>query len=253
LRIFARSALVIAALLIGFGPAPLALSARATPLEPAAAPQPKSEIAAQLARWVLASGDNGGLPFIIIDKIAAEVMVFGPEGELRGATPALLGFARGDKSVPGIGDRDLEAIRPGERTTPAGRFLSSFGPSYGNADVFWVDYATAISLHAAPTSNPKERRLHRLRTPSPADNRITYGCINVSSAFYKGVVRPTFTGTKGVVYILPEKRPLDEVFPTFALQSRLGGALEGGAVDASEPQRGARSVTSLASGKGKAR
>jgi hypothetical protein len=245
--------LAIIALLTGFGPTLLPLPARAAPLEPTAARAPRSEIAAQLARWVLTSGDNGGLPFIIIDKISAEVLVFGPDGQLRGATPALLGYARGDESAPGIGDRDLNAIRPEERTTPAGRFLSSFGPSYGAADAFWVDYATAISLHAAPTTNPRERRLHRLRTPSPADNRITYGCINVSSAFYKGVVRPTFVGTKGVVYILPETRPLDEVFPTFALQARLGGALEDATAHVSEPQRGGRPATSLAGGKGKTR
>lgn len=213
-----RMAPAILALMLGLtglgSPAP----AVARPPAPAAAPA--SEIAAQLAGWVRASGDNGGLPFVIVDKVAAEVFVFDADGQPRGATSALLGSARGDDSTPGIGDRELAAIRPEERTTPAGRFLSSFGPAPGKRDVFWVDYATAISLHPVVTSNPRERRLQRLRTPSAKDNRITFGCINVAGAFYDGVIRKTFKRQRGVVYILPETRPLEEVFPTFRLQAR---------------------------------
>lgn len=247
MRILGSLALVIVALLAGFGPAVLPSPALAGPLEPPAALEPRSETAAQLAQWVLASGDSGGLPFIVIDKLTAEVLVFGADGGLLGVTPALLGSARGDDSVPGIGDRNLDAIRPAERTTPAGRFVSRFGPARGKDDAFWVDYATAISLHPTPTANPKERRLQRLRTPSPRDNRITYGCINVSRAFYQSVIRRTFMGTSGVVYILPEKKSLDEVFPTFALQAGLSRATAGGAVDASEPGAGPqRSITSAA-------
>ncbi len=130
-----------------------------------------------------------------------------------GQSEALLGFAQGDDSIPGIGDRALEAIRPEERTTPAGRFVASYGPADGQADVFWVDYATAISLHPVPTGKPQERRLQRLRSPSPQDNRITYGCINVPAAFYASVVKTTFRGRKGVVYVLPETRLFAEVFP----------------------------------------
>jgi hypothetical protein len=46
-----------------------------------------------------------------------------------------------------------------------------------------------------------------------ADNRITYGCINVPVKFFEGVVKPAFTGTSGVVYILPEIEPMQAVFP----------------------------------------
>jgi len=74
------------------------------------------------------SGDNRGLPFVIIDKVAAEVFVFGADGQLKGLAPALLGLARGDRSAPFVGDRELSRIRPQERTTPAGRFDAGFGP-----------------------------------------------------------------------------------------------------------------------------
>ena len=174
--------------------------------------QPASRPARDIADWVVASGDNHGMAFVVIDKAQARLFVFSPEGRLRGASAALLGLARGDDSVPGIGERKLADIRPQERTTPAGRFVASLGSDLGIKDVVWVDYANAISLHRVITTKPKERRLQRLATPTPADNRISYGCINVPAKFYDTVVRPAFTGASGVVYILPEVRSLSAVF-----------------------------------------
>lgn len=177
--------------------------------------QAPSETVTQLAQWVIATDDHSDLPFVIIDKVAARVFVFRADGDLRGAGPALLGSARGDNSTPGVGDREVSAIPLSERTTPAGRFVASFGSASGKRRVLWVDYPTAISMHPVITSNPAERRPQRLASPTPRDNRITHGCINVSANFYEKVVRPTFTGTSGIVYILPEKKPVLEVFPAF--------------------------------------
>jgi hypothetical protein len=173
----------------------------------------------RLADWVVASGDHGGSAFVIVDKVAAEVAVFGADGAFQGSAPALLGSARGDDSTPGVGDRELSSIRPEERTTPAGRFAAAYGPAWGGQRVLWVDYATAISLHKVVTANPKERRLQRLKTPTPEDNRITFGCINVAADFYKRLVHPAFAEAGGVVYVLPETRALAEVFPGVALRS----------------------------------
>ena len=79
-------------------------------------------------------------------------------------------------------------------------------------DVVWVDYESGVSLHRVVTSNSRERRLERLATPTPDDNRISYGCINVPGAFYNEVIGPTFTATAGIVYVLPETRPVRQVF-----------------------------------------
>lgn len=174
--------------------------------------EPASEAVRQVVGWVTRSGDNHDLPFVIVDKVNAAVFVFDGHGQLRGTTPALLGLARGDDSVPGIGDRKLSTIRPEERTTPAGRFVASLGHDTGTQDILWVNYADAISLHRVVTSNPKEHRLQRLAMPSPLDRRISYGCINVPAQFYDTVVRPSFLGTKGIVYILPETKSLHAVF-----------------------------------------
>jgi hypothetical protein len=78
--------------------------------------------------------------------------------------------------------------------------------------VLWVDWATAVSLHPVVTSNKRERRLQRLSSPAPDDNRITYGCINVDPAFYRNIVAPLFGSSGGIVYILPEELALKDVF-----------------------------------------
>lgn len=156
------------------------------------------------AAWAGRSGDNLGRPFIIIDKIAAQVSVFDGRAKLRGATIALVGLARGDFAAPDIGSRRLSQIPPEERITQAGRFMASIGPSPRGQDVLWIDYNTALALHRVLTTLPGQRRLERLRPGSRLSRRITYGCINVPVDFYERVVRPQFIGTSGVVYILPE-------------------------------------------------
>ena len=176
------------------------------------AAQPSPEVT-QMVGWVLASADNGGRAFIIIDKVNAQVLAFDGNGVLMGRTPALIGSAVGDFSKPGIGDRELRNIAPEERTTPAGRFTAGVGPAPGHRSVLWVDFKSAVALHAVVTANKSERRIQRLQSATSEDNRITYGCINVSRPFYDKVVRPLFTGQSGVVYILPETLPLNAIFP----------------------------------------
>lgn len=168
--------------------------------------------ARKVADWVAASRDNAGLPFVVIDKLAARVFVFGADGRLRGAAPALLGSGVGDDSADDIGQRRLAAIPPAERTTPAGRFEASLGHDF-DQDILWVDYDIALSLHRVIDGNPKDRRHARLASPTPGDNRISYGCINVPAIFYDTIVAPTFAGTVGIVYILPETRTIEAVFP----------------------------------------
>jgi hypothetical protein len=180
----------------------------------------------RIADWVAASGDNRGLPFMIVDKRQAKVFLFDARFRILGAAPALLGLGRGDDSVPGIGKRRLAAIAPGERTTPAGRFEAALGYDL-EQDVLWIDYDAALSLHRVIVGNPSDHRHERLASPTPLDNRISYGCINVPAAFYDRIVVPAFTSTVGIVYILPETSTLAEVF-----------AIDGGPA---QPPRGVKS------------
>ena len=177
--------------------------------------QEVSRTVIELAGWVVAAKDSQGYPFAVIDKAAAQILVFGGDGRLRGAAPALIGSAVGDHSAPGIAGLALREIPGRDRTTPAGRFVGGFGPSVDAGRVLWVDYDSAVSLHPTATGVPAERRVQRLASPSPDDNRITHGCINVSPEFYEQVVSPTFE-RGGVFYILPDKAPMAETFPDFA-------------------------------------
>ena len=188
--------------------------------------------ARDLAHWVMDSADNGGLPFIVIDKVQARVFVFQPTGRLLGASTALLGLTRGDHTVPGIGQRKLSSIRPEERTTPAGRFKASLDRDIHGIEVLWVDYESALSLHRVVQGTPKERRAQRLASPDPAEKRVTYGCINVPVRFYEDVVSRAFKGTFGIVYLLPETRRAQEVFGSYAVKD----PAQGPAAEATTPQ-----------------
>lgn len=165
-----------------------------------------------LRKWVLQTGDNENAPFIIIDKRRARLWLFGAAGQPLGQTPVLLGLAQGDVSVPGIGEREMKDIRTHERTTPAGRFPAEAGRNAAGEDIFWIDYDAAVSMHRVRASNPAERRLQRLATHTAADNRISYGCINVPASFYDRRIQPAFSSQRGVVYVLPETLPAQTLF-----------------------------------------
>jgi hypothetical protein len=188
--------------------------------------QKVSNTVIELAGWVVANKDSHGYPFAIMDKAAAQILVFGGDGRLRGATPGLFGSAVGDHSAPGIAGLALREIPGRDRTTPAGRFVGGYGPSTDAGRVLWVDYDTAVSIHPTATGVPVEKRAERLASPSPDDNRVTHGCINVPPEFYEQIIRPMFE-RGGVFYILPDTDSLEETFPEFA-ESRATSQRNGG-------------------------
>lgn len=165
-------------------------------------------------KTVLGRGDHGGNPFVVIDKQRARLHLYAADGTALGSTPVLLGLARGDDSVPGVGDKPLEQIPPHERTTPAGRFVSEPGVNAKGEDVIWVDYDAAISMHRVRANVAAERRLQRLASATPRDNRISWGCINVPTVFYDQKLLPAFNRQRAMVYVLPETRALSTLFDT---------------------------------------
>jgi hypothetical protein len=194
------------------GPA-MAGAAASTPVAQSALATPA---VTRVATWIRTSADNAGLAFIIVDKRSARVFAFAADGALRGTAPALLGAPRGDINPPGIGDRPLAAIGPQDRITAAGRYVAQLGNDLGKADILWVDYAAGLSLHRVIAGRPADQRRRRLMSPAVDDNRISYGCINVPAEFFDAVVVPLFRATTGIVYVLPEDRPLEAVFPLAA-------------------------------------
>jgi hypothetical protein len=78
------------------------------------------------------------------------------------------------------------------------------GKNHKGKEILWLDYEQALSMHAVVKGIPSDRRAERLASPTPLDNRISYGCINVPRPFFKDVIQGNFASSGGVVYILPE-------------------------------------------------
>ena len=179
----------------------------------------KSEVASaearQMADWVVDSGDNKHMPFVILDKKEAKVYVFHAHGGLRGAAPVLLGITVGDDSFPGVGNKPLRDVKPEEKTTPAGRFLAASDKNNHGADIVWIDYESSVSLHAVVKGTPAERRAERLASPLPSERRISFGCVNVPANFFKTALHASFKKSDGIVYVLPETRSVNQVFASF--------------------------------------
>lgn len=186
--------------------------------------KPASPEVQYVAHWVLDSGDNGGMPYMIVDKVNAKVFVFDAGGHLKGADPALLGMTAGDRAAPGIGDQKVSAIRPEDRITPAGRFVASLAPDLQGDDILWIDYVSALAMHRLVKGKPDESRADRLLSATPKDNRISYGCINVPVSFFDNVVSPVFSRSSGIVYILPETGLAADLFGSYdvAMQAQVG-------------------------------
>ena len=52
----------------------------------------------------------------------------------------------------------------------------------------------------------------RLSSAAVADNRISFGCVNIPASFYDRYIDPLFSRTSGVVYVLPETQPAVRLF-----------------------------------------
>lgn len=178
-----------------------------------AAPPPRQEDEAlRFAQGVLRSNDHRQRPFAVVDKRRARLVLFAGDGRVLGAAPVLLGLQPGDHAVPGVGSKPLSAIRREERTTPAGRFDTEPGRNLAGEALVWMDYDAGLALHRVRPGASHQARLQRLSGSDPAQRRVSLGCVVVDAAFYVGVVEPVLGRQRGVVYVLPEDRPLQAVF-----------------------------------------
>ncbi len=190
----------------------LACAAVAAPQADAGRHGPDGE-AREVVRWVMASGDAQGHPFVVVDKKEARLYAFSAGGQLLAATDVLLGSAPGDHSVPGVGDRAQSGtLPPEERTTPAGRFLTQPGRNLEGEHVIWFDYDAALAIHRLRPGRSQRVRAERLASSAPEERRLSLGCVVVPVPFYLDVIEPLLGQRTGVVYVLPETREALEMF-----------------------------------------
>ncbi|WBY00966.1 L,D-transpeptidase [Ramlibacter tataouinensis] len=184
----------------------------AAPAAGATGQGPQGE-AQDMLRWVAASGDAQGHPFLIVDKKAARLYAFRPDGRLLAATDVLLGSAPGDHSVPGVGERAQSGtLAPQERTTPAGRFLTQPGRNLDGEHVIWFDYDAALAIHRLRPGRSHRLRAARLAGSQPHERRLSLGCVVVPVAFYLDVIEPLLGKRAGVVYVMPETGDARDLF-----------------------------------------
>ena len=166
----------------------------------------------RMADWVVARRDNARMPFMVLDKRDARLYVFEPSGRLIDQTPVLLGSAHGDETYPGIGDVPIAQVKPFQRTTAAGRFVTRPGLDADHTDVVWLDYDAALAMHRVINKVKSEHRLQRIVSANPKVRRISWGCINIPIAFFDSYISPVFGKQSGVTYVIPERKTFAEVF-----------------------------------------
>jgi hypothetical protein len=171
-----------------------------------------SDDARYVEHWIHEQGDDHGRPFVIVDKKAARIFVFGAGGKLVGESSTILGQSRGDVPVPGAGQKNPSDLLPFERKTPAGRFESQPGRNLHGEPVVWVDYDTGIAIHRVRPGISQMQRQASLATEDPNNKRLSLGCVVVPESFFWSVVIPTMGHGRGVVYVLPEDEPVQSLF-----------------------------------------
>ncbi|EPC0092402.1 LPD38 domain-containing protein [Escherichia coli] len=160
-----------------------------------------SSTASVVRAWVQETKDNQGQKYIIADKVAGELYVMDSRGNVLATMPALYGSRKGDAAVPG--------------QTPAGIFMlqqrHDVGVSLGGDVQQFAEHTDGSiwAIHRVLTANPKQMREARLKSATAADNRISLGCINVPADMYDKYLK---NGFQGKLYVIPEKKPLGEVF-----------------------------------------
>ena len=144
---------------------------------------------------IVNTGDNQGKPIIVADKQAGTLTLYTSAGIEVNSTSALFGRAKGDLVTQ-------------TNTTPSGRYDLSYetninNNAYGNSaqvlkvnGSFVENNAGNVAIHRV-----LKGREGRLASETVADNRISYGCINIPASFYDAHFDRSMDA---VVYVLPE-------------------------------------------------
>lgn len=150
-------------------------------------------------------------PFAIVDKENGKMHLLDKYGQLIKTMPVLTGAEKGDAE----NTSDPQSDSPKGGTTPYGKYevTKKFGKESGyleggmHIDQILNDDSTKLLTNLAIHQiYPKEfeKRYKAMQTPSPLDNRMSWGCINVTKEDLNNYINPYFEiGSK--VHVLPEK------------------------------------------------
>lgn len=148
--------------------------------------------------------ENNNRPYMVVDKVSAQIFIYSEQGKLIGQAPALLGQTKGDVDKYVSNTKKISEFKLDERITPSGKFKIVAGKDLEGRDVLWFDYSAMLAIHSSNQGPAYNRRKERLKSNDPSKRRITLGCIVLEPEFFKNVVFPALGKGNSFLYVLPE-------------------------------------------------
>ncbi len=133
-------------------------------------------------------------PIITADKVKGIISVYYPDTKEVIVAPALFGKVKSNK----LNMENYDKPSKFDGITPAGIYpIEKIYSWHLNSDmlVFIKGKSSVAAIHPLWTKNPDQKRVQRLLSETPLDNRITSGCINVDPVFFNQVLVKLPPGT----------------------------------------------------------
>jgi len=171
---------------------------------------PQAKLVSQIA------ARNHDQNFLMVDKLHALLFYF-KNGQPIYSDPVLTGASTADRFTPDILAKSFsEPLTQSQKITPAGRYTVTrdYDPLYGIIfeinEIHGKDWSLAI--HTVYLGLPHEKRRERLQSPSPHDNLVTYGCMNIDADGIRFLARHLPKKGKTPLYILPRDESATATF-----------------------------------------
>lgn len=152
---------------------------------------------------------RGDRDFLMVDKALGKILLF-EQGQPVFSGPALTGESLSDELPAGELNQKFDNLYAlNTKVTPAGRFTVARGydkelggPLLDVSEIRGKDWG--IAIHQVYLGTPSEHRDIRIKSPSPDDKHISFGCINVTPSAIKYLLREIPESGSFPLYILPE-------------------------------------------------
>ena len=182
---------------------------------PESAKKVMSPLAQRVYENMAATATKTGKGFFIADKPNGMIHIFNADGTHFLSDASLYGKDIGDKM-------GASSLVGGPKITPAGKFTLQVQDNdeyVGKKALALVEsedeYHAFVAIHAAWLGDAKEHREQRLKSPNPAEHRISYGCINTDHKTFLGKLLPRINDFNGgLAFVLPDNTAAtDTYFP----------------------------------------
>lgn len=152
--------------------------------------------------------------YYIVDKPTATIYAINSNGKGIASSPVILGATKGE--IPNTADTEKPLYNQ-IATTPAGKFelihsdIDSTIYKGKSLALLGTDY---LAIHIVyPDPEEYKKRIKALKTSTPNDNRISWGCINVSENFWTSSIAP-YAKNGSTIFITPDYQSTTTLDPS---------------------------------------